>query len=100
MAQGKVKELVRGRNNVADPPKYVVVFHNDDVTTMEFVILILITVFFYDESKAVETMLTIHNRGSAAVGKFELDIAQSKAMKVRSLARREGFPLKVTVEEG
>lgn len=77
---------------------YVVIMHNDDFTTMEFVVKVLRTVFFKDEASATQLMLKVHKIGQAEVGIYSLDIAQSKCQKAMRMAREEGFPFKLTYE--
>ncbi|MDE6553038.1 MAG: ATP-dependent Clp protease adaptor ClpS [Muribaculaceae bacterium] len=81
------------------PEKYDVIFHNDDFTTMEFVIKALRQVFFLPEEEAIDLMLKVHETGKAAVGTYIFDIARSKAQATIRMARAEGFPLQVTIEE-
>lgn len=81
------------------PEQYDVVFHNDDFTTMDFVVKVLRHVFFISQDDAFEIMLKVHNTGQATVGSYILDIARSKAHAAIRMARAEGFPLKVTIEE-
>lgn len=82
-----------------EPPQFDVVMFNDDVTTMDFVIMVLIRIFRYSQEVAERLMLQIHTEGSAIVGTYYFDIAQSKAEYAMSLARTQGFPLQLKVEE-
>lgn len=87
------------QERVKRPEKFDVVFHNDDFTTMEFVVKVLRQVFFIPQEEAFEIMLKVHHSGKATVGSYILDIARSKAQATIRMARAEGFPLKVTIEE-
>lgn len=91
---------IKERQNVKlqEPRKYNVILHNDDFTTMEFVVKILTTIFLRSEAEAQMLMLKVHKEGQAVAGTYSLDLAQSKAHKATSLARKEGFPLRLTVE--
>lgn len=91
---------IKERQNLKlqEPRKYNVILHNDDFTTMEFVVKILTTIFFRSEAEAQTLMLKVHKEGQAVAGTYSLDIAQSKANKATSLAKQEGFPLRLTVE--
>ena len=80
-------------------PRYKVIMHNDEVTTMEFVVEVLRTVFFRSKEDAEAIMMKIHNEGSGVVGVYDYDIAISKVFKVRQLADEQNFPLKLTVEK-
>lgn len=91
---------IKERQNLKlqEPRKYNVILHNDDFTTMEFVVQILTNIFFRSEAEAQALMLKVHKEGQAVAGTYSLDIAQSKANKATSLAKQEGFPLRLTVE--
>lgn len=79
---------------------FKVIFHNDDKTSMEFVILVLISIFNVHQSKAIQLMFDIHNNGSAVVAEYSCyDIAEEKAKQTMTAAREYGYPLKVTVEK-
>ncbi len=80
------------------PPMYRVLLHNDDYTTMEFVVSILESVFGHSVAAATRIMLSVHHRGVGVAGVFPHEIAESKAEKAMSLARAAEFPLLVTVE--
>lgn len=82
-----------------EPHEYKVIFLNDDYTTMDFVVAMLVTVFHKPELEAVELMEKVHKTGSAIVGVFSYDIALTKSRIVIENARRNGFPLRVEVEE-
>lgn len=82
-----------------EPSMYNVIMHNDDVTTMEFVVMVLERVFKKNADAAETIMLKIHNEGSAVVGTYHKDIAESKAKYTMALARQQGFPLKLTTQE-
>lgn len=84
---------------IKKPKKYKVVMHNDDFTTMEFVIFILTDIFNKNESEANKIMLDVHEKGKGVAGIYPYDIAYSKVNKAMSLAKGEGFPFKLTVEE-
>lgn len=81
-----------------EPKHYKVVLHNDDFTTMDFVVKVLKIVFFKSQEEAESLMLKVHQQQSATAGVYSYDIAQSKAQKATQMAREEGFPLRLTVE--
>ena len=72
---------------------------NDDFTTMEFVVDILIDIFHKDPVSAEELMLCVHKTGKAVVGKYPYDIADTKIQMARARAEAEGFPFRLTMEE-
>ena len=84
---------------VQEPPQYKVVLHNDDYTTMEFVVYVLKSVFFKSEEQAVNIMLSVHQNGSGVCGIYTLEIAETKVARVHQMAKDEGYPLKCTMEE-
>ncbi len=84
---------------VAEPPKYAVLLHNDDYTTMEFVIEVLTSDFSKPSEVAMALMLKVHQEGKAVAGIFSHEIAETKIAIVTDKARKEGFPLKLTLEE-
>ncbi|MCR4790630.1 MAG: ATP-dependent Clp protease adaptor ClpS [Treponemataceae bacterium] len=81
------------------PPDYKIIFHNDDFTTMEFVVEVLISIFHKTKIQAERLMMKIHKGGSAIVGVYCYDIAQTKKNATIQLARSKGFPLRVTIEK-
>ena len=81
------------------PPMYKVLLHNDDYTTMEFVIEILVTVFGKSLEKATQIMLNVHNRGKETCGIYPREIAETNVQTVHNLATSKGFPLKSTMEK-
>ncbi|MCK5836328.1 MAG: ATP-dependent Clp protease adaptor ClpS [Desulfobacula sp.] len=81
------------------PPMYKVILHNDDYTTMEFVVEILVTVFGKSLEKSTQMMLNIHNRGKEMCGIYPKQIAETKVETVHNLAGNKGYPLKSTMEK-
>ncbi len=84
---------------VAEPPKYAVLLHNDDYTTMEFVIEVLTCDFSKPSEEAMALMLKVHQEGKAVAGIYSFDIAETKTALVTEKARKQGFPLKLTMEK-
>ena len=81
-----------------EPDMYKVIMHNDDFTTMEFVVQMLRLVFFKDQATAETLMLTVHREGQATIGLYTYDMAVSKCQKAMRMAREQGFPFKLTYE--
>jgi ATP-dependent Clp protease adaptor protein ClpS len=75
-----------------------VIIYNDDFTTMEFVVTVLVQVFLKSEEEAEALMLQVHHSDKAVVGIYSYDIAVSKMRKATSMAREQGYPLRLTVE--
>ena len=88
----------KSSKKTAKPPLFKVLLHNDDYTTMEFVVEVLREVFHHDAQSATRIMLHIHQRGVGVAGTYPMDVAETKAEKVMSLARAAEFPLLCTVE--
>lgn len=88
----------RSRIRIEEPRQYKVIFHNDDFTTMEFVTEVLRVVFNQPADKAVTLMMRVHREGQAVVGIYSYDVAMTKTSIATSMARQEGFPLRVTCE--
>ncbi|MBQ0104121.1 MAG: ATP-dependent Clp protease adaptor ClpS [Prevotellaceae bacterium] len=82
-----------------EPSRYNVIMHNDDKTTMDFVVMVLQRIFHKSADDAEIVMLKIHNEGAAVVGTYYKDIAETKVRLTHSLARQNGFPLLLTIEE-
>lgn len=81
------------------PPLFTVLMHNDDYTTMEFVVEALIAVFRKSPTEANRIMLHIHFKGSGVCGAYPYEVAETKASKVGDLARKEGFPLRCSLRQ-
>ena len=84
---------------IKEPPMYKVLLLNDDYTTMEFVVEILMHVFHKSSEEAVRIMLNVHHRGAGVCGIYPYEIAQTKVDTVERLARDNGFPLKCIMEK-
>ena len=95
--QGETRE--KTRINIREPKHYQVIMHNDDFTSMEFVVEILMDIFHKNEPEAERLMLMVQNSGKAAVGAYPYDIAMTKVQTAMARARQEGFPFRLTIEE-
>jgi ATP-dependent Clp protease adaptor protein ClpS len=85
--------------DVEMPRLWTVVFLNDDVTPMELVIDILLSVFNMEKEQAKKKTLEIHNFGAAVMGPYPFEIAEERALQSTKIARKFGSPLRVTIEE-
>lgn len=95
MAKEQTAVRDRTRTNFREPRRYKVIIYNDDFTTMEFVVLVLTSVFFKSTEEAEALMLAVHKSGSAVVGIYSYDMAISKVRKATMMAREENFPLRL-----
>ena len=91
--------LAPERAKTKPPGMYKVLLFNDDYTTMEFVVTVVMTVFHKPLSEATKIMLDVHKKGKGTVGIYSYDIAVTKINQVHQLARQNGFPLKCTMEK-
>jgi ATP-dependent Clp protease adaptor protein ClpS len=82
-----------------EPSMYRVLLHNDDYTTMEFVVEVLQTVFHKSPVEATHIMLLVHKSGIGVCGIFPSEVAETKVQMVHHLARKSGFPLQCSMEE-
>lgn len=87
------------RDEVTDPPMFRVLLHNDDYTTMDFVVQILMLVFHKSLEKATRIMLNVHRKGVGLCGVYTYEVAETKVDTVHALARENQFPLKCTMEK-
>ncbi len=85
--------------DVREPRQYKVLLHNDDYTSMEFVIFVLIRVFRKSTDEATSIMLAVHEEGIGICGVYTHEIAETKVAQVYGMAREAGFPLRCTLEE-
>ena len=94
---GAVKERVTVQKK--EPTHYKVVLLNDDYTTMEFVVEVLMSVFQKTASEAYQIMMHVHVNGRGIAGVYPWEVAETKAETVISMARESGFPLQAVTEE-
>lgn len=81
------------------PKLYKVILNNDDYTTMEFVVEVLVEVFHKTPTEATKIMMDVHEKGRGIVGLYSYDIAHTKALQVEEMAAEQEFPLSVSIEE-
>lgn len=93
-----IEKTKQTAKKLKEPKKFKVVVCNDDVTTVEFVVAMLMAVFRVDENRAVDLTVAIHQKGSAVAGVYPYEIAEQKASDAISMARLNGFPLIIKVE--
>ena len=96
--EGRVLERAEAETRL--PPRYRVLLHNDDYTTMEFVIEVLEGIFGKSPAEAFRIMLHVHENGIGVCGAYPHEIAETKVALVHERARGRGFPLRASLEEG
>jgi ATP-dependent Clp protease adaptor protein ClpS len=99
MSETAVKSRDLVVTNLRPPSKYKVIVLNDNSTPMEFVIVMLMTVFKHSQDAAIDLTMKIHNDGSAVAGIYSYEIAEQKGLDATDLARAHGHPLQIKVEE-
>jgi ATP-dependent Clp protease adaptor protein ClpS len=100
MAQGTdtaVKERVK--SELREPSLFKVIYINDDATTMEFVVESLMTVFGHSQEVSENITMEIHTQGSSVVAVLPFELAEQKGLEVTTMARNQGYPLLVQIEE-
>jgi len=99
---GAAQEQTNAEQNVAslraEPPRYIVLLHNDDYTTMDFVVEILQQVFQKPFDEAFRIMRRVHEQGIGVCGAYTQEIAEARVAMVKTLAEANGFPLLCTME--
>ena len=83
---------------VKEPKSYHVVLYNDNYTTMDFVVHVLEAIFHHSGPAAEKIMLDVHQKGKGVAGTYTRDIAETKALQTRTLAKEHNFPLKCVAE--
>ncbi len=86
------------RTKIDKPRLWKILLHNDNYTTMDFVVLVLMAVFHKNEGEAVRIMLDVHQKGIGVVGTYTYEIAETKVAKVSDMARKAEYPLMCTME--
>lgn len=81
-----------------EPGKYKVIVCNDDVTPVDFVVAMLMSVFRFDKPKAIELTLSVHEKGSAVAGIYSYEVAEQKGVDATNMARLNGYPLIIKIE--
>ncbi|MCQ2969241.1 MAG: ATP-dependent Clp protease adaptor ClpS [Clostridium sp.] len=97
--ENKVVTKEKSKIKFKKPKQYNVIMENDDFTTMEFVIDVLINVFNKESVEANRIMLDVHSKGRGLVGVYPYDIAVTKVSIAMNMAKEEGFPFMITIEE-
>ena len=93
------QKQVRDKEELKEPSLYKVLLHNDDYTTMDFVVMVLETVFNKDTTEATRIMLNVHNQGVGIAGVYTREIGETKITVVHDMARKNQYPLKCSLEK-
>ena len=93
------KVRTKTEKKVEKPRLYKVLLHNDDYTTMEFVVHVLMSVFHHQETEATQIMLHVHKKGVGVAGVYTKEIAETRIGQVHDLAKEHDFPLRCSMEE-
>ncbi len=88
----------RTEKKLKQPPLYRVLLHNDDYTTMEFVVHVLQSIFNHAEAEATQIMLHVHRKGIGVAGVYGREVAETKIEQVHALARSHEFPLRCSMD--
>jgi ATP-dependent Clp protease adaptor protein ClpS len=98
MSKTDTKIKIKPNLALQEPPLFKIIYFNDEVTSMEFVVGSLIDYFNYNENTAASLTQDIHNQGSAVVAILPYEIAEQKGIEVTLEARSQGYPLQVKIE--
>lgn len=98
MSKTDTKIKIKPNLALKEPPLFKIIYFNDEVTSMEFVVGSLIDYFNYNENTAASLTQDIHNQGSAVVAILPYEIAEQKGIEVTLEARSQGYPLQVKIE--
>ena len=98
MSKTELKTTIKPNLSLTEPPLFKIIYLNDEVTSMEFVVGSLIEYFNYTDDTAAHITESIHSTGSAVVAVLPYEIAEQKGIEVTVSARSQGFPLQVKVE--
>jgi ATP-dependent Clp protease adaptor protein ClpS len=90
---------LKNDQEIREPKMYRVILHNDDYSTMDFVIEVLISIFHKPAADATRIMLDVHKKGMGICGVYTYDIAATRVARVHQLAKQREFPLKCSLEE-
>jgi len=95
--QGEI--LTGDQDKLQEPPLFKVLLHNDDYTTMDFVVMILETIFNKTTEEATKIMLDVHHQGMGIAGVYTREIGETKIAQVHRLAKKNEFPLKCSLQK-
>lgn len=85
--------------NIDEPRLFKVLLHNDNYTTMDFVVQVLEMIFHKSPAEATQIMMSVHKKGIGVCGVYPYDVAETKVAQVHVLAKQNEFPLRSSMEE-
>jgi Uncharacterized conserved protein len=97
--ENRLEQRTSVSEEVQEPPQYRVMLLNDDYTTKDFVVAVLVAVFHKNEDDAQIIMEDVHRKGRGVVGSYTYDIASTRCLQVHEAARQNGFPLRCIMEQ-
>ena len=95
----ETKEQTLDKTELREPPMYKVVLNNDDYTTMDFVVVVLMSIFHKSQQEAQTIMANIHKQGKGLCGVYPFDVAETKVKQVELISEKHKFPLKCSMEK-
>lgn len=95
----RTENSIEDKQQIDEPHLFEVLLHNDDYTTMDFVVTVLQTVFAKNEEQATNIMLNVHKKGAGIAGVYTRDVAETKVAIVHDWARQEGHPLRCSIRK-
>ena len=98
MSKTDTKVKIKPNLSLREPPMFKIIYFNDEVTSLEFVVGSLIDYFNYNQDTATSISENIHHQGSAVVAVLPYEIAEQKGIEVTLEARSQGYPLQVKIE--
>ena len=99
LPQREEQPVAESEEKTEEPPLFKVLLHNDDYTTMDFVVHVLQTIFNLAEDQAIQIMLNVHVKGIGIAGIYTFEVAEMKVAKTTAMAREQEFPLLCTMEK-
>ncbi len=91
--------VAESEEKTEEPPLFKVLLHNDDYTTMDFVVHVLESIFNLPEDQAIQVMLNVHVKGIGIAGVYTYEVAEMKVARTTAVAREQEFPLLCTMEK-
>ncbi len=98
-ADTRQETVTKDKEELCEPPYYKVLLHNDDYTTMDFVIMVLKNIFGKDTTEATKVMLNVHQKGVGIAGVYTQEVGETKVALVHRIARKNQHPLKCSLEK-